>query len=115
VIGRTLMFVLVGAILGAAVGLFYVTTFDLLYMCPGIPGPCAGTHDEIFGWQPGSLAVPVWTAIGLVGGGLAGFVAARGTRRTWLLIGVAVVVVSLIAYFAWVYTPNPPDTGLAIG
>jgi hypothetical protein len=33
---RTWIFVGVGAILGAAVGLFYVTTFDVLYMCPGI-------------------------------------------------------------------------------
>jgi hypothetical protein len=84
---RTWIFVGVGAILGAAVGLFYVTTFDVLYMCPGIPGPCAGTHDEIFGWQPGSLAVPIWTVIGLVGGGLVGWVTAGPmTPIRWLLI-----------------------------
>jgi hypothetical protein len=104
---RTWLFVTIGSILGAAVALFYATMFDVNHICPSIPGPCAGTHDEIFGWQPGLLAVPVWTAIGLVGGGLVGFIAARGTRRTWLLIGVAAVVVSLIAYFAWVYTPDP--------
>lgn len=79
---RTWIFVLVGAILGVAVGLVYVTTFDLL--CVPAPEVYGGvcTHDEIFGWQPGSLAVPVWTAIGLEGGGLVGLVAARGTRRT---------------------------------
>jgi hypothetical protein len=77
------MFVLVGVILGVVVGLVYVTTFDLLCVIPApevYGGVC--THDEIFGWQPGTLAVPVWIAIGIVGGGLVGFVAARVTRRT---------------------------------
>jgi hypothetical protein len=101
---RTGTFVLVGAILGAAVGLVYVIRYDVTYMCSGIPGPCAGTHDEIFGWQPSSLAVPIWILIGLVGGGLVGWVAAGPmTYIRWLLIGV-VVVVGVIGYFAWVYT-----------
>jgi hypothetical protein len=104
---RTWMVVLVAAILGAAVGLVYVIVYDPLCASPtGIldpaPGGCA--HDEIFGWQPGSLAVPIWTLIGLVGGGLAGWVAAGPTTlMRWLLIGV-VVVVGVITYFAWVYT-----------
>jgi hypothetical protein len=38
-------------------------------------------HDEIFGWQPGALAYPAWTAIGLGSGGILGFKAARGTGR----------------------------------
>jgi ABC-type branched-subunit amino acid transport system permease subunit len=104
---RTRIFVGVAAILGAAVGLFYATTFDLLSMCPGVPGPCPGVHDEIFGWQPGFLAVPIWTVIGLVGGALVGWVAAGPlTRIRWLVIGVATVV-GVVAYFAWVYTPDP--------
>jgi hypothetical protein len=105
---RTWIFVGVGAILGAAVGLFYVTTFDLLYACAlEIPGPCPGVHDEIFGWQPGSLAVPIWMVIGLAGGGLVGWVAAGPmTRIRWLVIGVAVVV-GVGACFALVYTPDP--------
>jgi hypothetical protein len=61
-------------------------------------------HDEIFGWQPGSFAVPIWTLIGLVGGGVVGWVAAGPmTTIRWLLIGV-VVIVGVITYFAWVYT-----------
>ena len=100
------MFVLVVAILGAAVGLMYVIVFDPLCMYPigeRMATPrCA--HDEIFGWQPGSLAVPIWTLIGLVGGGLAGRIAAGPmTLIRWLLVGV-VVVVGVITYFAWVYT-----------
>ena len=101
------MFTLVVAILGAAVGLAYVIVYDPLCGSPqGIldraPGGCA--HDEIFGWQPGALAVPMWTLIGLVGGGLVGWVAAGPmTLLRWLLIGV-VAVVGVITYFAWVYT-----------
>lgn len=104
---RTWMVVLVVAILGAAVALVYVIVYDPLCASPvGIldpaPGGCA--HDEIFGWQPGSLAVPLWTLIGLVGGGLVGWVAAGPmTLIRWLLIGFAVVV-GVITYFAWVYT-----------
>jgi hypothetical protein len=104
---RTSTFVLVGAILGAAVGLVYVIRYDPLCASPaGIldpaPGGCA--HDEILGWQPGSLAVPIWTLIGRVGGGLVGWVAAGPmTLIRWLLITV-VVVVGVIGYFAWVYT-----------
>lgn len=105
---RTWFLVLGAAALGAVVGLVYVLVYDPLCACAlELPGPCGCTHDEIFGWQPGSLAVPVWTGIGLVGGGLVGFIAARGTPRIWLLIGAAVAVVSLIAYFAWVDTPSP--------
>lgn len=112
---RTWIFVGVEAILGAAVGLFYVTTFDVFYMCPGIPGPCAGTHDEIFGWQPGSLAVPIWTVIGLVGGGLVGWVTAGPmTPIRWLLIVIAVVV-AVITYFLWVYTPSARVTAFFAG
>lgn len=102
---------MVGAVLGAAVGLVYVFVFDPLCAIPapavygGGPGGCA--HDEIFGWQPGSLAVPIWASIGVVGGGLVGWVAAGPmTRIRWLLIGVTVVV-GIVAYFAWVYTPDP--------
>jgi hypothetical protein len=78
------MFVLVGAILGAAVGLVYVLVYDPLCMCAlELPGPCGPCqHDEIIGWQPGSLAVPIWTAIGVVGGVLVGFAGARLTRRS---------------------------------
>ena len=103
---RTWIFVGVAAILGVAVGLVYVIVYDSLCMYPvGIldpaPGGCA--HDEIFGWQPGSLAIPTWTVIGLVGGGLVGWVAAGPmTRIRWLLIGVAAAV-GVITYFAWVY------------
>jgi hypothetical protein len=104
---RTSTFVLVGAILGAAVGLVYVIRYDPLCASPAwILGPAPGgcEHDEIFGWQPGSLAVPIWTLIGLVGGGLVGWVAAGPmTFIRWLLITV-VVVVGVIGYFAWVYT-----------
>jgi hypothetical protein len=108
VIRRTWIFVGVGAILGAAVGLFYVTTFDLSYACAlELPGPCRGVHDEILGWQPGALAVPIWMVIGLMGGGLVGWVAAGPmTRIRWLMIGIAVVV-GVVTYFAWVYTPDP--------
>ena len=102
---RTRTVVLAAAILGAAVGLVYVIRYDPLCISPSI-GSAGGScqHDEIFGWQPGSLAVPIWTLIGLVGGGLVGWVAAGPkTRIRWVLIGV-VVVVGVIAYFAWVYT-----------
>jgi uncharacterized membrane protein YuzA (DUF378 family) len=104
---RTWIFVGIGAILGAAVGLVYVLKYDVLFMCQAVEGRCFGTHDEIFGWQPGSLAVPIWTLIGLVGGGLVGWVTAGPmTRVRWLVIGVAAVV-SVVLYFAWVYTPDP--------
>lgn len=68
---RTGTFVLLGASLGAAVRLVYVIRYDPLCASPtGIldpaPGGCA--HDEIFGWQPGSLAVPIWIATGVAGG-----------------------------------------------
>jgi hypothetical protein len=101
----TSTFVLVGAILGAAVGLVYVIRYDPLRISPAIESAGVSCqHDEIFGWQPGSLAVPIWTLIGLVGGGLVGWVAAGPmTPIRWLLIGV-VVVVGVITYFAWVYT-----------
>jgi hypothetical protein len=101
----TSTFVLVGAILGAAVGLVYVIRYDPLCISPAIESAGVSCqHDEIFGWQPGSLAVPIWTLIGLVGGGLVGWVAAGPmTPIRWLLIGV-VVVVGVITYFAWVYT-----------
>jgi uncharacterized membrane-anchored protein YhcB (DUF1043 family) len=79
---RTWIFVLVGAFVGVAVGLIYVIRYDPLCMCPGLVGPCGCTHDEIFGWQPGVLAVPVWTAVGLVGGVILGFAAARFTRHS---------------------------------
>lgn len=104
---RTRVVILAGAIVEAAAGLVYVIAYDPLCMYPaGIldpaPGGCA--HDEILGWQPGSLAVPIWTLMGLVGGGLVGWVAAGPmTPIRWLLIG-SVVVVGVIAYFAWVYT-----------
>lgn len=107
---RTWIFVLVGASLGAAVGLVYVIVYDPLCASPtGILDPALGgcAHDEIFGWQPGTLAVPIWTLIGLVGGGLVGWVVAGPmTRIRWLIVGVAVVV-GVVAYFAWVYTPDP--------
>ena len=79
---RTWTFVLIGAILGAAIGLVYLDHFDLV--CVPAPEVYGGGcwHDEIFGWQPGSLAVPVWIAIGIVGGAIVGVVAARVTRRT---------------------------------
>ena len=78
---RTWIFVLVGAFLGAAIGLVYVLVYDPLCMCPAIAGPCGCTHDEIFGWQPGALAVPIWTAIAVAGGGIAGLAADRVTHR----------------------------------
>jgi hypothetical protein len=78
---RTWSFIIVAAALGAAAGLVYVLVYDPLCMCPAIVGPCGCTHDEIFGWQPGSLAIPVWAAIGIVGGGILGFVADRVTRH----------------------------------
>lgn len=102
---RTWIFGIVGSILGAAVGLVYVLRYDPLCVSPAIESAsdfCQ--HDEIFGWQPGSLAVPIWTLIGLVGGGVVGWVAAGPmTTIRWLLIGF-VVVVGVITYFAWVYT-----------
>jgi uncharacterized membrane protein YuzA (DUF378 family) len=105
---RVRTFVIVGAILGAAVGLVYVFRYDPLCASQAIEsagGSCQ--HDEIFGWQPGSLAAPIWTLIGLVGGGLVGWVAAGPmTRIRWLVIGVAAVV-SVVLYFALVYTPDP--------
>jgi uncharacterized membrane protein YuzA (DUF378 family) len=107
VTSRTWIFVVVGAILGATVGLAYVTRFDLL--CVHAPVVYGGVcmHDEIFGWQPGTLAVPIWMLIGLVGGGLVGWIAAGPmTRIRWLLIGAAAAV-GVVAYFAWVYTPDP--------
>ena len=99
------MFVLLGAILGAAVGLVYVIRYDPLCVSPAIESASDSCqHDEIFGWQPNSLAVPIWTLIGLVGGGIVGWVAAGPmTPLRWLLIGV-VVVVGVTTYFAWVYT-----------
>ena len=105
---RTWILVLVGAIVGASVGLVYATTFDLLCVIPApevYGGVC--THDEILGWQPGSLAVPIWTLIGLVGGGLVGSVAAGPmTPIRWLFVGIALLV-GVVAYFALVYTPDP--------
>ena len=68
---RTWIFVLVGAILGVAFGLVFVLLFDPLCRCEGIPERCSCP-----------LAVPLWTAIGVVGGGLVGLVADRATRRT---------------------------------
>jgi hypothetical protein len=68
---RTWILVLVGAILGVAFGLVYVLLFDPLCGCEGIPEQCSCP-----------LAVSVWTAIGIVGGGLVGLLAARVTRRT---------------------------------
>jgi hypothetical protein len=105
---RTWIFVVVGAIVGTVVGLVYATTFDILYVCRFNVGQgCVGIHDEVFGWQPGSLAVPIWTLIGLVGGGLVGWIAAGPmTRIRWLLIGVAAAV-GVVAYFAFVYTADP--------
>ena len=105
---RILLFVLVGAILGGIVAVVYVLNFDVAGACQTYGGGrCYISHDEIFGWQPGSLALPVWTAIGLVGGGLVGWVAAGPmTRIRWLIVGVAAVV-GVVAYFAWVYTPDP--------
>jgi hypothetical protein len=102
---RTWISVLVGTILGAAVGLVYVIRYDPLCISPAIESAGVSCqHDEIFGWQPGSLAVPIWTLIGLVGGGLVGWVAAGSmTPIRWLLIGV-VVVVGVITFFTWVYT-----------
>jgi hypothetical protein len=102
---RTWTFVNVGAILGAAAGLVYVFRYDPLCASPGVgAAESFCQHDEILGWQPGSLAVPIWTLIGLVGGGLVGWVAAGPmTLIRWLLIGV-VVVVGVVTYFAWVYT-----------
>lgn len=106
---RTWIFVWAGAILGAAVGLFYVLELDVSCVIPAPEvyggGGCA--HDEIFGWHPGSLAVPIWTLIGLVGGGVVGWVAAGPmTRIRWLVIGAAAAV-GVVAYFALVYTPDP--------
>ena len=102
---RTSTFVLVGAILGAVVGLIYAIRYDPLCISPAVdPARVSCQHDEIFGWQPGSLAVPIWTMIGLAGGGLVSWVAAGPmTLIRRLLIGV-VVVVGVIGYFAWVYT-----------
>jgi len=102
---RTWVFGILAAILGAAVGLVYVLRYDLLCMSPAIGSASDSCqHDEIFGWQPGSFAVPIWTLIGLVGGGVVGWVAAGPmTTIRWLLIGV-VVIVGVITYFAWVYT-----------
>ena len=68
---RTWFFVVVGAILGAALGLVYVLVFDPLCGCEVLPAQCSCP-----------LAVPVWASIGVVGGGLVGLVAARVTRRT---------------------------------
>jgi hypothetical protein len=99
------MFVLVGMIVGAAVGSVYVIRYDPLCISPAI-GSARVTcqHDEILGWQPGWLAIPIWTLIGLVGGGLVGWVAAGPmTPIRWLLVGISVVV-GMTAYFAWVYT-----------
>jgi hypothetical protein len=73
--------VLVAALLGAVVGLVYVLVYDPLCLCPAIFGTCGCTHDEIFGWQPGALAVPIWTAIGVVGGGIVGLAADRVARH----------------------------------
>jgi hypothetical protein len=81
VVRRTWISVIVTALLGAVIGLVYVLVYDPLCMCPAIIGPCGCTHDEIFGWQPGALAVPVWTAMGVVGGGIVGFAADRMTHR----------------------------------
>jgi hypothetical protein len=78
---RTRIFVSVGAFLGATVGLAYAMTYDLLCMCPGIPGACGCSHDEIFGWQPGWLAHPVWAAIGAISGVIVGLIADRALRR----------------------------------
>lgn len=75
------IFVLVAALLGAVVGLVYVLVYDPLCICPAISGPCGCTHDEIFGWQPGALAAPIWTAIGVVGGGIVGLAAGRVIRH----------------------------------
>ena len=103
---RVQWIVLVAAFLGAVVGLVYVLVYDPLCACQGFD-PCVCQHDEILGWQPGSLAIPIWTLIGLVGGGLVGWVVAGPmTRIRWLIVGVAVVV-GVVAYFAWVYTPDP--------
>jgi hypothetical protein len=67
---RTWISVLVGVIVGAAVGLVYVIRYDPLCISPAIEAPGVSCqHDEIFGWQPGSLAVPIWTLVGLSAAG----------------------------------------------
>jgi hypothetical protein len=62
--------VVVGAFLGVAVGIVYVFRFDVLCASPAIESAVASCqHDEIFGWQPGSLAVPSgrWSGWWVVG------------------------------------------------
>jgi hypothetical protein len=47
---RTWIFALVGALLGAAVGLFYVLTFNVLCACEAMDGRCSCNY---------ALAVPI--------------------------------------------------------
>jgi hypothetical protein len=68
---RTWIFALVGALLGAAVGLFYVLTFNVLCACETMDGRCSCNY---------ALAVPIWTAIGVVAGGVLGLAIHRVTR-----------------------------------
>ena len=78
-------------------------------MCdPSTRGVWRSLHARrVLGWQPGSLAVPIWTLTGLVGGGLVGSVAAGPmTPIRWLFVGIALLV-GVVAYFALVYMPDP--------
>jgi hypothetical protein len=78
---RTRIFVLVGAILGAVVGLAYSVTLD--EVCIGGGDVFACGYRSFFGWEIAPVAASaLWTAIGVVGGGLVGPLAARTTRRT---------------------------------
>jgi hypothetical protein len=70
---RSALLLVVGTIVGASIGLMYALIFDILCSCQAdLAGRCSCSHDELFGWQPGSLAVPLWTVIGAIGGGIVG-------------------------------------------
>lgn len=77
---RTRVFVLIGAILGAVVGLIYSVSLD--EVCIGGGDVFACGYSSFFGWEIAPLAAwALWTTIGIMGGALVGLLSARVTRR----------------------------------
>jgi hypothetical protein len=73
--------VLVGATLGAVVGLIYSVSLD--EVCIGGGDVFACGYSSFFGWEIAPLASwALWTAIGAATGATVGLVAARVTRQT---------------------------------
>ena len=78
---RTWSFVFVAAALGAAVGLVYVLVYDPLCMVRGSWGHAVARKMRYPGGSRVHSPSPYGRAIGIVGGGILGFVADRVTRH----------------------------------